>query len=401
MGRIDPDRLVEQCSDDAVDAGITIRTELEPLAGPGAKVKPAVYQGGVFQLGRRWVGDGDERHAVDVIVIDNEPSQANRLEAALERMRGRLGLPELVLDLSSLEPLPPHVPRRLSSFRFPHRNADAYLRDAMVDGEDFLRTETGKAIADATPDEADALVEWFPQALLFGFWQSHLGKKGPQTKLARSWVSEIVGYEPAATDVRSLGLKGDPLNLTLGDGTVAYDDRWHERWEVAEKGTGSSRDGGKQKAKKLSDIGHGQVTVTGDDAALSGVSFRSVEQRASVSFASLRRVRTSVGSAEARALLVALGVVAHAGAFGRSFHLRSGCDLRPVATTWTWLGAEVDEPIDPPTTDEALALFDDLVARAAEAGLPVGDRWPDPVSLEPKSNLAKVIRETFPEPEVV
>lgn len=399
MERIDPNRLIEQCSDDGVDAGITIRTELEPLAGPGAKVKPAVYAGGKFQTGRRWWGEGDDRRPVDVLVIDNEPSQANRLEAALERLRERLGLPELVLDLSSLEPLPPHVPRRLSSFRFPHRNADAYLRDAMVDEVDLLRTDIGRAIGYATPDEADALVEWFPQALLFGFWQSHLGKKGSQAKLARSWVSEIVGYEPAADDVRTLGLKGDPLNLTLGDENVAYDEQWHERWDVADKDAKGSKAGGR-KVSKLSDLGHGQVPVNESDAALSGVSFRSVEQQASVSFASLRRIRASVGSAEARALLVALGIVAHAGAFGRAFHLRSGCDLRPVGATWTWLGAEVDEPIAPPTLDDAIELFEDVTSRAAAAGLPVGGRWPDPVELTPKPNLAKVIRETFPEPEV-
>lgn len=399
MAKIDPERLIAQCADDGVDAGITIRTELEPLAGPGAKVKPAVYQGGVFQLGRRWVGDGEERRAVDVIVIDNEPSQANRLEAALERMRERLRLPEFVLDLSGLEPLPPHVPRRLSSFRFPHRNADAYLRDSMFDGTEFLRTDIGKAVMTATADDADALLEWFPQALLYGFWQSHLGKKGSQAKLARSWVSEIVGYEPAATDVRSLGLKGDPLNLTLGDEGVAYDEQWHERWEVAGKGKSSSSDSGKQKNKKLSDIGHGQVPVTGDDAALSGVSFRAVSQQTSLSLPLLRRIHTSKGASEARALLAAMGVVAHVAAFGRAFHLRSGCDLRPVSASWTWLGAEVDEPIEAPTLDEAVEFFEAVVDRAASAGLPVGNRWSEPVVLGPKPNLAEVIRQTFPEPE--
>lgn len=389
MSRIDPDRLIEQCADEGVDAGITIRTELEPLGGPGAKVKPAVYLGGVFQLGVRWWGEGDGRRPVQVITIDNEPSQANRLEAALERFREQLGLPELVLDLTSLEPLPPHVPRRLSSFRFPHRNADAYLRDAKLDGIEFLRTDIGKAIVSATGDNADSLLEWFPQGLLFGFWQSHLGKKGSQAKLARSWVSEIIGIEPAATDVRSLGLKGDPLNLSSQDVNVDYDEQWHERWEPADKG------------KNLSDIGHGQVPVRGDDAPLAGVSFLQVVQQSSLSLAALRRIRTSVGAAEARAVVAALGIVAHVGAFGRAFHLRSGCDLRPCDTRWTWLAAEGDETIDPPGFDEAVELFQEVVERAAAAGLPVGRRWPDPLTLQPKDNLATVIRKTFPEPEVV
>ncbi|MCX7621397.1 MAG: type I-U CRISPR-associated RAMP protein Csb1/Cas7u [Acidimicrobiales bacterium] len=381
--QLDADRLIEACREDSQDAGISITTRLEPLAGPGAKVKPAVYAGGQFQLGKRWWGEGDDRKVVDVIVIDNEPSQANRLEAALLAMRDELGLPEIVLDLSDLEPLPPHVPRQLSSFVFPHRNADAYLRDSELDGTPFLRTPVGEAIFAATADNADALVEWFPQSLLFGFWQSHLGKKGSQAKLARNWVSEIVGIQPAANDVRTLGLKGDPLNLSVED-PVSYDERWHENWDFGQKG------------KKLSDIGHGQVPVTGEDAALSGVSFSEIVQQSTVSFAGLRRVRTSVGAPEARALAVAVGLVAHAGAFGRGFHLRSGCDLRPVETTWKWIGVDGVSDLEPVSLGEAKALVRDVAQRAEASGLPTGTRWPSPLTLQPKKNLADAIRKTFP-----
>ena len=122
------------------------------------------------------VGHGADRRPVDVLVIDNEPSQANRLEAALEQRRAELGLPEIVLDLTSVGALPPHLPAQISSFRFPHRNADAYLRDAMLNGTKFLNTEVGAAIFGATADKPEALLQWFPQALLFGFWQSHLGR---------------------------------------------------------------------------------------------------------------------------------------------------------------------------------------------------------------------------------
>jgi CRISPR-associated protein Csb1 len=387
MSSIEIDRLIAACSDAGADAGINITTTLEPLGGPGSKVKPATYAGGLFQIGRRWWGEGDARRVVDVIGIDNEPSQANRLEAALESMRADLGLPELVLDLSGLEPLPPHVPRSLSIFRFPHRNADAYLRDAVLDGTEFLKSDIGRGIFSATADKADALMQWCPQALLFGFWQSHLGKKGSQAKSARSWTSEIIGIEPAASDVRSLGLKGDPLNLNIIEKVEVPDD-FSEAWDLGAKGK-----------KKLSDIGHGQVPVTGDDASLSGVSFRELVQQSTVSFAGLRHVYTSAGSAEARALLVCLGLVAHARAFGRSFQLRSGCDLRPVSATWRWMGDTGDETIDRLTTDDANALFMQAVQRAESAGLPVGNEWSDPVVLTPKANLAKAIRSTFPTPD--
>ena len=70
--------------------------------------------------------------------------------------------------------------------------------------------------------------------------------------------------------------------------------------------------------------------VGGEDAEPVAVSFREVVQQATVSFAALRRIRPAAGAAEARALLVSLGLVAHVAAFGRSFSLRSGAELRPA-----------------------------------------------------------------------
>lgn len=104
MSELTAERVIEACGDRAQDGGITIQVSLEPLGGPGAPVKPAIYAGGLYQTNRRWRGEGNDRQTVDAIVIDNVPSQANRLEAALERLRGELGLPELILDLSEQEP---------------------------------------------------------------------------------------------------------------------------------------------------------------------------------------------------------------------------------------------------------------------------------------------------------
>lgn len=102
-------------------------------------------EGGTYQQDRRWAAP-DNAEPTPVLVIDNVPSQANRLEAALRRHRESLSIPELVLDLSALPHLSAHLPRHLSSLEFPHRNADAYLRDAQLKGKDFLKTELGRAI---------------------------------------------------------------------------------------------------------------------------------------------------------------------------------------------------------------------------------------------------------------
>ncbi|MFV0256826.1 MAG: type I-U CRISPR-associated RAMP protein Csb1/Cas7u [Acidimicrobiales bacterium] len=387
--------LLDAVSDDGFASGIVGRSTIEPLGGPGVPVKPPVYAGGHYQEDKRWLGEGEHRHVVDALVIDNVPSQANRLEAALERMADQLGLPSIILDLSTYPHLPPHVPVELSSFRFPHRNGDAYLRDSDLDGQAFMKTDVGKAIFNATPSNPEALVEWMPQALLFGFWQSHLGKKGPQTKLARSWMSEIVGYEPGSVRTRRLGLKGDPLNLTITD-AISYDENDIRVWKVDE---GKGKAGSKNR-DSLAEVGHGQVPVSGNDAPLGAVSFASIEQVATVSFAGLRNITTGdpERNGPLRALLVALGLIAHVGAFGRGFTLRSGADLRPGHTTWTWLGEADNTDLEVPTMAEARQLFHDCVAQAEKVGLPVGSRWPsNPLRVVPNAALVKVLTKTFPE----
>ncbi len=268
--RLDVDRLIRACGDESEEAGISIHAVLRPLAGPGAPVKPPIYEGPKFQEDWRWWGDPPER--TRAVVVDNTPSQANRLEAALEGLREELGLLEIVLDLSGIETLPPHLPKRLSGFRFPHRQADAYLRDAELAGKPFLQTPEGAEIVAATAEEPLGLFRWFPQALLFGYWQSHLGTKRTQAKLARSWVSEIVGFVPAPADgwTHVLGLKGDPLNLSSDEPVTYRDDDLTSGWHVG-KQSGQVQGG---KVAKLSNVGHGKVPLAGE--ALAGVSFRSI-----------------------------------------------------------------------------------------------------------------------------
>jgi len=396
---INLESLVAACGDSSLDDGIRIDTELEPLAGPGGPVKPAVYEGGKYQEDRRWASPSDDQ-PTPVIVIDNVPSQANRLEDALRRHRDSASMPEFVLDLSDLASLPSHLPSRISSLQFPHRNADAYLRDAQLDGKDFVSTTLGRTILAATPEACGPLMSWFPQALLYGFWQSHLGKKRHNTKHARAWVSEIIGWKPAANDTRVFGLKGDPLNLNT-DETLASnpDDRLH--WEI---GTAKLKEVEGGKGDKLSEIGHGQVPFMGDESAAAAVSFARITQRATLSLAQLRRVglgpdHSADADAAARALLVVLGLHAHALAFGRGFALRSGAELRSARSTATWLGADGDAEFELGGSEGTGKLLRAALAHARSAHVPL-DGWDEPpLRLSPKDNLRQAILATWPEME--
>lgn len=385
--------LLKGCADDAFDDGIRIDTELMPLAGAGATVKPAVYEGGEYQQDSRWAAPEDD-NPTPVIIVDNVPSQANRLEDALRRHRESIGIPELILDLSDMAHLPAHLPRRLSSLQFPHRNADAYLRDARLDEGDFIKTALGKAIFGATAWKCGPLMAWFPQALLYGFWQSHLGKKLSNTKHARVWVSEIVGWRPASTDTRIQGLKGDPLNLNT-DEVVSSNVNNRVEWDI---GTAKKIEGAKK--DKLSEIGHGQVPFMGNNATAGAISFSRVTQRATISFAQLRRVSLGEDEPKAdaavRALLVALGLHAHQLAFGRGFALRSGADLRPRASTVTWLGNNGDHACDLGDTNTTLSLLRSATATAASCGVPLDGWGKSPLILTPKDNLKKAIEATWP-----
>ncbi len=391
---INLEALLKGCADDSFDDGICIDTQLEPLSGPGGMVKPAVYEGGTYQTDRRWASPDDDG-PTPVIVIDNVPSQANRLEEALRR-DSATPVPEFVLDLTGLPNMPAHLPRRLSSLEFPHRNADAYLRDAKLDDQDFIRTDLGREIFAATAHECGPLMAWFPQALLYGFWQSHLGKKRHNTKHARAWVSEILGWNPATTETRVLGLKGDALNLNTDEAITSNEDDRIE-WGI---GREQGIEGGKK--DKLSEIGHGQVPFMGDDASAAAISFSRVTQRATVSFAQLRRVSLgpdrSEADAAARALLVALGLHAHHLAFGRGFALRSGADLRPRETAASWLGSDGDESCLFGNPEESRSLLRSAMEHAGSVGVPL-DGWGQQQQLTPKDNLLKAIRATWPDLE--
>lgn len=371
------DRLVAAVSEDRREAGLVFRAFYQPVGGAGGRVMPPTFPDPkapkslpVYLLEPRWC-DGARR---DAVVLDQVPSQANRVEEALRRAHesGRVALPMFELTV------PDDVATvRLTSLDFPHRYADAYLRDSQIDGVRFDDSEVGKALRSATAEDVRPLFEREPYSLVFGAWDSH--RKGRWPKFARLYVSEMFGLDPLKGDRR--GGRVDPLNLT---GAVDDSAKAESDWRYVQSGT-------KAKGERLSEIGHGHIVP---NPTHGGVTVTEVRRQGWVSFAGLERLRFGDASAEAaqlaRATLAALALAGDRLAFGKpSLWLRSGCDLTRTSET---VAFEVDggelEPIEV-STAEAVAAFVHLRERAAEAGIRMAS---DVTAVSPTPQLAEAIR---------
>ena len=110
-------------------------------------------------------------------------------------------------------------------------------------------------------------MSWFPQALLYGFWQSHLGRKRHNSKHARAWVSEIIGWRLASAETKVLGLKGDPLNLNTDEAVTSNpDDR--TTWGIG--GTENVEGGKGDRLSELSEGGRSRTRAAGRGDGLGG-----------------------------------------------------------------------------------------------------------------------------------
>ena len=363
-------RLVAAVGERRRESGLVVEAIYQPVGGVGGKVMPPTFPvlergGSPYLLEERWV-DGERMLTV---VVDQVPSQANRVEEALLAARdsGRVSLPIFEMVVDGL---------RLTSLDFPHRYADAYLRDSEVDGVRFDDSPAGKALRSTTVADVRPLYAREPYSLLFGAWDSH--RKGRWPRFARLYQSMMYGLDPIVGDRRSG--RFDPSNLT---GAVDDKNKAEADWRFLPAGQ-------KAKGTRLSEIGHGHIAP---NPAHGGVTVREVRRRAWVSFASLERLRFGDASVEAtgfaRAALAALALVGDRLAFGRpSVSLRSGCDLTRMSETVAFeVAGGAMEPIEV-SVDEAIAAFLSLREQAGAAGLPMAD---DVVPVTPIRQLCEAM----------
>ncbi|WP_017559576.1 type I-G CRISPR-associated RAMP protein Csb1/Cas7g [Nocardiopsis baichengensis] len=367
------ERLLQAVGSDRPFAGIEATTEYIPAGAD--KVFPPTFpttseEEPVYLFEERRIDGEDTR----VVVLDQVPSQANRVEAALLRARdeGRIDLPLFELTAQASD----GIPVRLTSLEFPHRFADAYLRDAQLDGAKFDQSEPGRRLRSVTPADLSPLFELSPESLLFGSWDSH--RKGRGVKVARSYSSSIIGLAPK--EGRRKSGRMDPLNLT-GEAKADGDS-----WEFAVPG---EKKGPKKEGSKLSERGHGNIAP---NPAHGGVAITGARRHGWISLAGLDNMRFGKASPEAcvlaRATLAALALAGDRLAFAApSLWLRSGCDLVRTRHEVALIAPGGPEPVEI-NAEQAIEAFTELRERTAQAGLVMST---DTIALTPQKNLAKAI----------
>jgi CRISPR-associated protein Csb1 len=370
------DRLIEALGPERQHTAIVISAVYQPVGGPGRTIMPPTYPvseretdpNARYLVSERLV-HGEQRKTV---IIDQEPSQANRVEEALLAARdaGLLQLP--IFEMRTATPL---GEIRLTSLDFPHRYADAYLRDSLVDGIRFDRSAPGQRLRATTVADVRPLYEREPCSLLLGAWDSH--RRGRWPRFARQYAAAMYGLDPVAGGRR--GGRMDPVNLTGGITPTESGGDWR-----------FTPEGPRSRGTRLSEIGHGNIAP---NPVPGGVTVSEVRRDASISLAGLERLRFGDASAEAavlaRAALAALGLAGDRLAFGRpSVWLRSGCDLARVSETLGLErpGGDVDELAV--TAQGALDTFHELRDRAAAAGVAMAG---DVIAVTPVPALAEAI----------
>jgi CRISPR-associated protein Csb1 len=350
---------------------VRISATYQPAGGEGSKVFPPTFptrDGGSPYLTEPRRVDGEDRQCV---VLDQVPSQANRAEEALLRAfrSGRVRLPLMELNHDGEASL------TLTSLEFPHRYADAYLRDSLLDGTPFDKTDVGKSLQAASLDDATALYARDPGSLIYGAWNSH--RKGRQQKFPRVYASEIIGWDPA-TGARSAG-RMDPVNL-VGAAQRGTADEW--TYQAV---------GVKTKGERLSEIGHGNVAP---NPTHGGVTISSAQRIGTISLAALDRIGFGTAphdaTVAARAALAAYALLGDRLAFGgASLWLRSNCELVPQSETVEWVlrDGRAAEPFELSVGD-AVELYGLALEQAEKLGLPMEL---DTVRLTPSPSLAKAI----------
>ena len=195
---------------------LTSVTELEPAAGPHASVAPAKFASpdsrdkkGTYAYEHRYL-DGEARTAV---LIDSKQSQLNRCEAALAQavtdghpVLSRMPRVVVSYDRDGLG-------EEYSDLTLPHRVFDGHIRAGTVDGQPVTQLDAYRAIRNASPANARALLDASPVSLIFGCWDS--SRSARQGRWRSALTGEIVGFCADDRPASKGGARVDPVGMQV------------------------------------------------------------------------------------------------------------------------------------------------------------------------------------------
>jgi CRISPR-associated protein Csb1 len=338
MALITSDLLRDACTAGGPSVLVWI-TELAAAGGPQASVAPAKFvtqrpaSNATYAYERRFIDGAPVR----VVIIDSKQSQLNRAEAALQ---------QAIFD--GVDPLT-RVPQvRVTYLRdgfkevytdltLPHRVYDGHVRAGTVEGVPVTQTAAYRAVRDATPANARALLEFSPITLAYGGWDAT--RRSRQGRWRSALVGEIIGVvADQAAEPRSQPLRGgarvDPVAMQVqlpAASIIAIADA--QKGELSPKKYDEIVDAANTAAKKAgsptsaSVLGLGGIPPTLEQ--LAGVACTRIIRTHVLSLAALRQIRfgaSPTGDASCRALLAALALNGLARS-NAELYLRANCDL--------------------------------------------------------------------------
>lgn len=359
-------------------AGISISTDyrspmptIAPPAGTlragGAGGKPVEDVHGEFDL-------PDGRQAV---VIDSVGSQASRMEAAAEDLTDQVGLP-LVRFIDDQGEL------LTTSARLSHRHADAIWRASITE-----LTAAGipfDQIQAATVDSAQPLLDWFPTALLMGWWHSQVLVTDPKKAktTAKDRTDALHGDTQAAQTLAGYAQQGPQMRSARVMTAEIIATGVARRRRMPAKVDSLLGPLAKTTAKGPSSLGLGSLPPVHESRAVIDVTYDDIRGSWWLSLAGLREFAGLQEPETARVLLSCLALLLHDHA-QRATRLRSGTELvTATRTVEVWRHGRAPEGLEVPDHDTLVEIVRTL-------GVQAGWHGPQDVTIPKGSVLDRIM----------
>ncbi|VCT88679.1 hypothetical protein MHAS_00363 [Mycolicibacterium hassiacum DSM 44199] len=314
---------------------------------------------------------------VETVIIDSKQSQLNRVEQ------------QLSLAIETGDPLLSRVPRIRVSYDgasytdldLPHRAFDGHIRAGNLNGQPVTDSPEYRAVRDASPANARALLETSPASLVFGSWDST--RRSHQGRYRSALVGEIIGVladqsENARVSPKRGGARVDPVamsvQLTGKDFEAILAGQESELSPKTVEEIRKTAAKAKNKPVSASHLGLGGIPPSLD--ALGVVACRRIIRSHVLSFSALRQLRfgaTAEGDVACRALLAAFALNGLARS-DAELSLRANCDLVELAPATVTLDERHGQhkELASLTIAEADALLEQAIDEATQKA---GVRW--------------------------